>query len=730
MNKELPKSYDAKEVEPRIYKEWDEKGYFNPDNSPTPDGKPFCVTIPPPNVTGQLHMGHALNNTLQDIIIRYHRMLGQPTLWVPGTDHAGIATQNVVEKKLAKQKLHRHDLGREKFLEEVWKWKEKYGNIIIDQLKKLGCSCDWTRERFTMDEGYTKAIYTAFVNYWEKGYIFKGPRIVNWCPRCSSAISDIEIKYQDQKSKLYYIKYPLADNPDKYIIVATTRPETMLGDSAIGVNPSDERYKNLIGKKVILPLLNRKIPIIADTYIEKDFGTGALKITPAHDMADYNLGQKHNLEIIQAINEHGRITKAGGEFAGLKAKDAKEKVIEALRGKGYLEKEEDYDNSISLCDRCGTAIEPLISTQWFVEMKNLAKPAIEVVEKDKVKIIPDKYKKVYLEWMANIKDWCISRQLWWGHRIPVYYCQDCFKELEDKTQAMTVKNTKGMIVSATKPDKCPNCGSTNITQDEDVLDTWFSSALWPFATLGWPDKTADMKKFFPTNFLSTARDILYLWVARMIFSSIEFTKKIPFSDVYIHATVLTLDGRRMSKSMGVIVNPLDLIEKYGADGTRFGLAWQTMGGQDIRFDEADLAMGKKFCNKIYNASRFLMMRIDCEKDNVITLPTANLTPADNTIIAKLNETIKTVTEDIENYRFGQPAHTLYDFFWHDFCDTYIEEAKKQPDEKTNQILLYVLVNSLKLLHPFIPFVTEEVYQNLPIKKDLPLILEKWPLINK
>ena len=694
---ELPKVYDPKKVEEKIYNLWQKSGYFNPDKLPRRHKKPYCVIIPPPNVTGTLHMGHALNATIQDILIRWRRLQGYKTLWLPGTDHAGIATQVVVEKELKKEGRSRFDLGREKFIERIWQWKEKYGDIILDQLKKLGASCDWSRTRFTMDEDYIKAVKEAFSHYHKKGWIYQGERVVNWCPRCQTSLSDLEIEYKEEKGKLWYIRYPLSKpytlNPKPYITVATTRPETMLGDTAVAVNPNDKRYENLIGKKAILPLAKREIPIIADKSIDPKFGTGAVKVTPAHDLTDYEISLRHNLQAIQVINEKAEITKEVSlPYQGLKTLEARQKVVQDLEKLGLLEKVEDYAHQIPKCYRCATTVELIPSKQWFLKMTDLAKMAISAVKSGKVKFTPKHWEKIYFDWLKNIKDWCISRQIWWGHKIPV----------------------EGV---------------------NDVLDTWFSSALWPFATLGWSKKTKDLKKFYPTNVLSTDRGIINLWVARMIFSGKEFMQKEPFKDVYIHATVLTREGKRMSKSLGTGIDPVNLIEKYGADATRFGISWQIMGGQDIRFVEDNIIMGRKFCNKLWNASRFVLLQFPSfcgqkrrgRRDASLRPPNSKLTVADKKILRALDKTIKSVDKDLESFRFGRAARRLYEFFWHDFCDVYIEKSKKQVDLKTKKILLYVLLNSLKLLHPLIPFITEEIYQKLPIKnKKQCLMIEEWP----
>lgn len=678
---ELPKAYEPKEVEDRIYDFWQKSGFFNPDNLPGKRKKAFTMAIPPPNVTGSLHMGHALNATVQDILIRQKRMQGYKTLWVPGTDHAGIAAQNVVEKKLKKEGVSRFDLGREKFIEKVWEWKNEYGNIILGQLKKLGASCDWSRTRFTMDEGYVKAVEAAFSHYYKKGWIYRGKRVVNWCVRCGTSLSDLELEYKEEPSNLWYIKYPLKDSQN-FVIVATTRPETMLGDTAVAVNPNDKRYKGLVGQEVILPLVNKEIPIVADRLVDQNFGTGAVKVTPAHDLTDQAIAKNHKLETIEVINELGRMTdNVPLPYRGLKAQEAREKVVLDLTNLGLLEKVEEYTHEVPKCYRCDSTVELLPSLQWFLKMDKLAKLAIDAAESGKVKFVPKRWEKPYFDWLKNIQDWCISRQLWWGHKIPL----------------------EGV---------------------NDVLDTWFSSALWPFATLGWPEKTKDLKTFYPTNILSTDRGIINLWVARMIYSGLEFMKKPPFSRAYIHATVLTREGKRMSKSLGTGIDPLGLVEKYGADATRFGITFQVMGGQDIKFVEDNIIMGRKFCNKLWNASRFVMMKLG---ENPLSLkkPKAK-TAAEKQILAALRKTIKTVDKNLENLEFGPAAHTVYDFFWHDFCDKFIEESKNSSDESTKNVLSYVLFSSLKLLHPFIPFVTEEIYQKLPLANKKSLIVEDWP----
>ena len=692
INEKLFKPYDPKETESRIYKLWEESGYFAPEahqpgaDNPNKD-KTFTIALPPPNVTGTLHMGHALNATIQDILIRQKRMQGYKTLWIPGTDHAGIATQNVVEKDLKKQGISRHDLGKEKFLEKVWEWKEKYGNIILDQLKKIGSSCDWSRTRFTMDEKYSEAVKTAFLHYHKKGWIYQGERVINWCPRCQTSLSDLEIEHLEQQSKLYFIKYPIK-NSKNFITVATTRPETMLGDTAVAVNPKDERYKNLIGQTLILPIQNREIPIIADESVDKEFGTGAVKVTPAHSLADAEIAERHKLPSIVIINQFGKMTaEAGKEFEGLSTKDAREKTIEKLRQLNAIEKTEDYQNRISICYRCNTAIEPRPSVQWFLKMKELAQKAMEPIKNGEIKFNDKRWEKIYTDWLSNIKDWCISRQIWWGHKIPI----------------------DGV---------------------DDVLDTWFSSALWPFATLGWPasvktaagkpEPTGDLKEFYPTQVLSTARDIINLWVARMIFSGLEFVGEKPFSQVIIHPTILAKDGRRMSKSLGTGVDPLVLIDKYGADAVRFGLIYQMMGGQDIKFDESHLLAGKKFANKIWNIARFVVSNPPNDGQN------SNLSKEDKEIYEKLEQVIESVAENMNSYNFGQALHIIYDFVWHEYADKYIEYSKMRDSEERGNALSSILASALKLLHPFMPFITEEIWSMMPGKNKKMLIIEKWP----
>jgi len=717
----LPKNYDAKTIEDRIYKFWEETGFFNPDNLPGDREKRFSLLLPPPNVTGSLHMGHALNAIIQDTIIREKRMQGYKTLWLPGTDHAGIATQNVVEKKLKKQGKTRFDLGRDNFIKEVWEWKKEYGNIIMGQLRKLGTSCDWSRQAFTMEENYADAVKSALLHYWEKGWLYRGERPINWCPRCQTSLSDLELEHKEKQGFLWYIKYKIVET-NEYLTVATTRPETMFGDTAIAVNPNDEKYKQLVEKKVIVPIIGREIPVIADELVDPKFGTGAVKVTPAHDLKDYEIGLRHNLEMIKVIDEQARmISPAPKQYQGLKVLEAREKIIEEL--KGLIQKQEEYVNAVPKCYRCGQTIEIIPSQQWFLKMDELAKIAKQAVLSGKIKFYPKNFEKLYFNWLDNIRDWCISRQIWWGHRLPIWQCQSKKDEY---------------FVSLEEPKQCPICSNCQPKQVEDVLDTWFSSALWPIATLGWPKscqkdnpclakENSDLDNFYPSNILTTARDILNLWVSRMIFSGLEFMGKEPFPKVFIHPTVLNKSGQRMSKSLGTGIDPIELIEKYGADAVRFGLAWQITGCQDIKFDEQNIVAGKKFCNKIWNASRFVLGRIP---ENII--PKINLkTKADKKIFEALSEVIESIENNIDNFKFGQAIQSLYHFFWHQFCDIYLEEAKKQLEkpelkEETEQNLIFLLLSSLKLIHIFMPFISEEIYQKLPIDKKQSLMIEDWP----
>jgi len=709
--RELAKNYNPSEAEERIYKNWVEKGYFKPSDDHTKE--PFTIVIPPPNVTGQLHMGHALDETFQDILIRYKRMAGFNALWIPGTDHAGIATQIKVEENLRKEEgLTRYDLGREKFLERVWDWKNQYGDRIVTQLKKLGTSCDWSRERFTMDEGCSKAVKEVFVNLYEKGLIYQGSRIINWCPNCTTALSDAEVEYAEQDGYFWHIKYPIKDS-DGFVTIATTRPETLLGDTAVAVHPEDERYTDLVGKMLILPLVGREIPVIADEYVDKEFGTGAVKITPAHDPNDFEVGLRHNLEQIKVLNDDATINSYGGKYEGMDRYEARKAMVEDLEKGGYLIKTEPHSHNVGQCYRCGTTVEPITSKQWFVKMKPLAERAIEVVKDGTVKFVPDRFSKTYLNWMENVHDWCISRQLWWGHRIPAYYCEDCGET--------TV--SKGEVTS------CPKCGG-KVNQDPDVLDTWFSSALWPFSTLGWPDKNEDLDYFYPTSVLVTGYDIIFFWVSRMIFSALEHTGKEPFNHVFIHGLVRDSQGRKMSKSLGNGIDPIEIINKYGADALRFTLATGNSPGNDMRFYDERVEASRNFANKIWNASRFLLMNLDIDS---IELPAADkLALEDKWILSKLNKLISEVTANLDKFELGIAVSKLYGFFWDDYCDWYIELVKPrlydgndESNKTAQQVLAYVLINSLKLLHPFMPFITEEIFSFLPHGEES-IVISSWP----
>ncbi|MCX7927907.1 MAG: valine--tRNA ligase [Candidatus Omnitrophica bacterium] len=731
---DLAKAYNPKEVEQRWYKLWEENHLFSARYNP--NKKPFCIVIPPPNVTGILHMGHALNNTIQDILIRYHKMKQEETLWMPGTDHAGIATQNVVEKAIAKEGLRRQDLGREKFLERVWQWKEQYGSTIIRQLKTLGASCDWQRLRFTMDDEYSDAVKEVFVRLYNKGLIYQGNYIINWCPRCQTALADEEAPHQQIEGYLYYLRYPFVDNPEKFIVVATTRPETMLGDSAVAVNPSDKRYKSIIGKKLLLPLVNRTIKIIADQSIDKKFGTGAVKITPAHDPNDYIIAKKHKLDFNCVMNPDGRMNEQAGHFYNMDRFEARQVIVEELKKKGLLEKIEPYTISVGHCYRCHTIIEPYLSKQWFVKMRPLAEPAIKAVKDGKIKFYPARWKKVYLNWMENIQDWCISRQIWWGHRIPVYYCRACQSaEAERKPIDKEISNCP-LIVSKEKPDSCPVCGSKDIFQEEDVLDTWFSSWLWPFATFGWPfsyqneetkKKQQELRYFYPTSVLVTAQEIIFFWVARMIMAGFEFIKDIPFRDVYIHGTVRDIEGKKMSKSLGNIIDPLEIIAQYGADALRASLIMITAQGQDVYLSKERFEQGRNFANKIWNAARFCLLNFYLnDKEQISAYNKENLDIINRWILSRLNLTIKQVTKNLDVYRFNDALNKLYQFFWHEFCDWYLEMIKPDIKNTQNQKTLFcVLEQFLRLLHPFMPFITEEIWHKLN-QSDKFLILEKWP----
>ena len=712
MNKELPKVYEPQQVESRIYKMWEDNHCFNGD--PDPKKKPFSIVMPPPNVTGQLHMGHAMDSTLQDILTRFKRMQGYSALWLPGTDHAGIATQIKVEEELrVKEGKTRYDLGREKFLERVWQWKEKYGGRIVEQQKKLGVSCDWSRSRFTMDEGCSKAVRETFCELYDKGLIYKGSRIINWCPHCVTALSDAEVEYVDKPGHLWYIRYPLSDGSGD-IVVATTRPETMMGDTGVAVNPNDEKFKHLIGKKCILPIMNREIPIVGDEYCEIGFGTGAVKMTPAHDPNDFEVGLRHNLEVIRVIADDGKINENGGKYNGMDRYECRKAIVKDLEEQGYLVKTEPYSHNVGTCYRCHNDVEPLISAQWFVKMEPLAKEALRVVKDGEVKFVPERFSKTYINWMENVHDWCISRQLWWGHQIPAWYCDEC-----------------GHInVSREDPTKCEKCGCTHLTRDPDVLDTWFSSALWPFSTLGWPDKTEDLAYYYPTSVMVTGYDIIFFWVARMIFSGCEQMKKIPFHTVLIHGLVRDDKGRKMSKSLGNGIDPLEIAEKYGADALRFNLITGNSPGNDTRFYTEKCEAMRNFANKIWNASRFVMMNLTVDH---CTLPAAEaLAPEDKWVLSKLNTLVKEVTENLDAYEIGVASAKVYDFIWDTYCDWYIELTKTRLNGEDEQsklvaqnVLCYVLIQLLKLLHPFMPFITEEIFQALPHEGDF-IMTAQWP----
>ena len=712
MKKELPKVYEPQEVEGRIYEMWEKNGCFAGHRDP--DKKPFTIVMPPPNVTGQLHMGHAMDCTLQDILIRFKRMQGYAALWVPGTDHAGIATQIKVEEELRKKEgLSRHDLGREKFLERVWDWKHQYGNRIVAQQKKMGASCDWDRSRFTMDEGLSKAVRHVFVSLYKKGLIYKGSRIVNWCPHCVTALSDAEVEYQDKPGHLWHLRYPIVGEEGRYVIVATTRPETMLGDTGVAVNPNDERYKDLIGKKCLLPLVNREIPIVADEYVDMEFGTGCVKMTPAHDPNDFEVGLRCNLESIRVLDDHGVVNENGGKYQGMERYEARKAIVADLDALGLLEKIEDHQHNVGTCYRCGTDVEPIISAQWFVKMGPLAEEALRVVRDGETKFVPERFTKTYTNWMENVHDWCISRQLWWGHQIPAWTCSECGH----------------ITVSETDPTECEHCHSKHITQEEDVLDTWFSSALWPFSTLGWPDENSeDFKYFYPTDVLVTGYDIIFFWVARMIFSGCAHTGKTPFHTVFIHGLVRDDKGRKMSKSLGNGIDPLEMAEKYGADALRFNLITGNSPGNDMRFYVEKCEAMRNFANKIWNASRFVMMNLTITENQ---LP-ETLEPEDKWILCRLGEVINEVTENMEAYELGVASAKVYDFIWSDYCDWYIEltKARLQGEDEAakvqaQQVLVYVLTETLKLLHPFMPFITEEIWQALPHEGDF-LMLQSWP----
>ena len=714
MAKELNKVYDPKAVESEIYKMWEEGGYFHAERDESK--KPFTIVMPPPNVTGQLHMGHAMDATLQDSIIRFKRMQGYNALWIPGVDHAGIATQIKVEEELRKEGLTRYDLGREKFLERVWDWKNRFGNRIVEQQKKLGASCDWDRARFTMDEGCSKAVREVFVSLYEKGLIYKGSRIINWCPHCVTALSDAEVEYVDKPGHLWHIRYPLEDGSGE-VVVATTRPETMLGDSGVCVNPNDDRYRSIVGKNVILPLLNKPIPVVADDYAEMEFGTGCVKMTPAHDPNDFEVGLRHNLEVIRVLDDEGKVNSLGGKYEGMDRYEARKAIVADLEEQGYLVKVEDYSHNVGTCYRCHNDVEPIISAQWFVKMKPLAEEAIRVVKDGETKFVPDRFTKTYLNWMENVRDWCISRQLWWGHQIPAWTCADCGH----------------ITVSREDACKCEKCGSANIERDPDVLDTWFSSALWPFETLGWPEKTQDLDYFYPTDVLVTGYDIIFFWVARMIFSGCEHTGRTPFHTVLIHGLVRDDKGRKMSKSLGNGIDPLEMIDQYGCDALRMNMVTSNSPGNDMRFYVERCEAMRNFANKLWNASRYVMMNLG---ENFVPGLPENLEIADKWVLSKLNTLISEVTENMEHYELGIAVQKIYDFIWDTYCDWYIELTKarlysEEADRKQTalQVLVYVLDQTLRLLHPFMPYITEEIWQSLP-HEGKALIVAKWPVTSE
>jgi valyl-tRNA synthetase len=708
MRAELPKTYNAQDVESRWYHWWESQGYFRADAK---SARPaFVMVMPPPNVTGSLHMGHMLNNTVHDVIARRKRMQGFNTLWLPGMDHAGIATQNVVERELRKEGLTRHDLGREKFVERVWQWKEQYGGIILKQIRRIGSSCDWSRERFTLDAGLSRGVREAFVRLYEEGLIYRGKRLINWCPRCHTALSDLETVYEPVESQLYYLKYPLKGQPESFVEVATTRPETMLGDTAVAVNPEDGRYKKYKGKSVILPLMNREIPFIEDSVVDLEFGTGVVKVTPAHDPADFDMGQRHNLAQISVIDEDAKITAEGGKYRGLDRIEARKRVLEDLEAQGLLARTESLKHNVGHCQRCHTVVEPLLSTQWFVQIKPLAEEAIAAVESGRTEFVPKNWSNTYFQWMRNIRDWCISRQLWWGHRIPAWYCDDC----------------GGMIVSRTDPDRCTKCSSGKIRQDQDVLDTWFSSGLWPFSTLGWPDQTDDLKAFYPTTLLVTAHDIIFFWVARMMMFGLKFMNEVPFKAVYITGLIRDAERQKMSKSKGNVVDPLEICDRFGTDAVRFALARKGAPGTDIALSEDDLDSYRAFATKIWNAARFIFRHVD-ESDrmpSVGELKQSDLSLVDRWILSRLARVTEEVNRSVEQYNLHEGSRHIYLFFWHEFCDWYLEMIKLHP-ERSKPVLLYVFESALRLLHPFMPFITEELWQNLPHKGDS-IVIAAYP----
>lgn len=713
MSKNLEKTYNPKEIEPKLYEKWCENKYFHAEVDRSK--KPFTTVMPPPNITGKLHMGHAFDNTLQDILIRYKRMQGYNALWIPGTDHAAIATEVKVTEQLKAEGIDKKELGREKFLERTWQWKDEYAGTIEGQLKKLGVSCDWDRERFTMDEGCSKAVEEVFIKLYEEGYIYKGSRIVNWCPVCKTALSDAEVDHEEQAGHFWHIKYPIVGT-DRFLEIATTRPETMLGDTAIAVHPDDERYKDIVGKNVLLPLVNREIPIVADYYVDKEFGTGAVKITPAHDPNDFEVGKRHNLPEINIMNDDATINELGGKYAGMERYEARKAIVSDLEEQGFLVKVEDHSHNVGTHERCGTTVEPLVKQQWFVRMEELAKPAIEAIRNGDLKLIPERMNKTYMNWLSNIRDWCVSRQIWWGHRIPAYYCQECGK----------------VVVAREMPEVCPDCGCTHFVQDEDTLDTWFSSALWPFSTLGWPEKTEDLDYFYPTDVLVTGYDIIFFWVIRMVFSGYAYTGKAPFHTVLFHGLIRDSQGRKMSKSLGNGIDPLEIIEKYGADALRITLVTGNAPGNDMRFYDERVEANRNFANKVWNASRFILMNMEGKE---ITVPNeSDLSAVDQWIISKMNTLTKDVTENMDKFELGIAVQKVYDFIWDEFCDWYIELAKyriyhAEEDPAAANSALYtlktVLGDALKLLHPFMPFVTEEIYGAL-VPEEESLMMSSWP----
>ncbi len=715
MAKELDKIYDPKAVEERTYQFWLDGNYFHAE--PDPNKKSYTIMMPPPNITGQLHMGHALDNTLQDILTRFKRMQGYSALWMPGTDHASIATEAKIVEAMKKEGLTKDDLGREKFLERAWEWRETYGGRITQQLKKMGSSCDWERERFTMDEGCSKAVREVFVRLYEKGLIYRGERIINWCPHCLTSISDAEVEYEEQAGHFWHIRYPLTDGSG-YLELATTRPETLMGDTAVAVHPDDERYKHLIGKTVTLPLMNREIPIVADSYVEMDFGTGVVKITPAHDPNDFEVGLRHNLPVINVMTDDAHMNENAGKYCGMDRMEARKAVVADLEKEGYLVRTEDYSHNVGTCYRCSSSVEPRVSKQWFVKMEPLAKPAVDVVREGKVQFIPERFDKIYYHWMENIKDWCISRQLWWGHQIPAWYCEDCGE----------------VIVAKEQPHTCPKCGSSNLRQDPDTLDTWFSSALWPFSTLGWPEKTAELKYYYPTDTLVTGYDIIFFWVARMIFSGVEQMGDVPFKTVLIHGLVRDAQGRKMSKSLGNGIDPLEIIDNYGADALRFTLATGNSPGNDMRFSDDKVKSSRNFANKLWNANRFILMNMEEGDVTTVALP-QNLNTEDKWVLTKYNRLVKEVTENLEKYELGIAVQKLYDFIWDVYCDWYIELTKSRLQaggdtaRSAKQVLVYVMGGTLKLLHPFMPFITEEIWQALP-HEGKSIMISEWPVYDE